>query len=61
MLRLEIEAVNAAFEGEACPAELARLLRQAAREIETGERRGACRDANGNRCGSWSVGQEGGR
>lgn len=44
---------NDAFQDN-CPAEVARILREAAAQIEEGDlTRGACRDANGNTVGVW--------
>lgn len=56
MFTLTIETENAAFEGDAAPDEVARILRELARAIQengfafpTG-----LRDVNGNRCGAWA-------
>lgn len=51
-LRLQIETGNSAFENRG--AELARILRHVATEIEQGNWRIAIQDANGNQCGTIS-------
>ena len=51
MLTIEIETGNAAFADGNEAAELARILREAARKIENGHTEFKLRDYNGNRVG----------
>lgn len=51
---LEIDASNAAFDDE--PREVARLLREAARDVEAGFRGQSFKDLNGNTVGGWHFG-----
>jgi len=58
VLRLTIETENAAFEGDAMPAEVARILRHTADRIEAGDFSGlyqTVRDSNGNACGTFRL------
>ena len=54
---LEIENANAAFD-EDTPAEVARLLRHCADQVEEGVRRGLLQDLTGNHCGAWQFGED---
>jgi len=54
MFRLMIDTENAAFEGQT-GAEVARLLREAATDVEAGYSGAPLRDLNGNTCGRWSL------
>lgn len=55
MFRCEFSTTNAAFE-DAPASETARILREIAGKIATGESfDGVIFDANGNRVGSWSM------
>jgi hypothetical protein len=54
MFRLRIDTKNAAFEGRTL-AELARLLREAAQDLERGYRGGTLRDLNGNTVGRFEL------
>ncbi|USN14482.1 hypothetical protein PAPPERLAPAPP_01130 [Brevundimonas phage vB_BpoS-Papperlapapp] len=55
MFKLEIDTGNAAFDDDAKPGELARILRDLADKIENGADMGAVRDVNGNRVGRFDV------
>lgn len=64
MLSLKIRTDNAAFEDDSEDialgtstrnAEVARILREVAEAIESGDNVGGCRDVNGNSVGSWSL------
>ncbi len=70
MLTLNIDTENAAFDGRDAEAELARILRKLADQIETGltdiddgERSGTgfVYDINGNKTGTWAASIEAGR
>jgi hypothetical protein len=51
---VELDCDNAAFEGEACGTEIARLLRKVADKAERNDAiGGTLLDANGNHCGRW--------
>lgn len=54
-LTIIIACDNAAFDGDDRSSEIARVLREAAKEIEAGSDFGTCRDANGNRVGSYDF------
>lgn len=59
--RLQIACDNAAFEDEGTATELARILRDVARRIESGEDCGSfvnVRDINGNVVGSFALKSE---
>lgn len=47
---------NDAFADDA-GAELARILKEAARKLEQGSTAGVAVDVNGNKCGAWSLGK----
>lgn len=51
----EFDLGNAAFEGEACPGEVARILRQVADRVEAGHDEGLVHDVNGNKVGAWTL------
>ena len=64
--RLEMQTSNAAFlpdvddgtfeeRQQAEHAEIVRILRKAADELENGNAYGACKDVNGNTVGGWSC------
>ncbi len=57
MFALSIKTDNSAFEGENCDAEIARILREVARQVEsTPKLRGmAIRDIDGNPVGGWGF------
>ena len=56
MFKLEIDTGNAAFDGGACREEVARILREAADQVETGvSNQSGIYDINGNRCGSFRL------
>lgn len=57
-LTLELNMDGAAFDGDAGPAEAARLLRETAVMVAEGWDSGFLRDVNGNRVGGWSVAAE---
>lgn len=48
-------ADNAAFQDGNKQAEVARILRKAADDIEAGAETGSCMDINGNKVGTWSA------
>lgn len=60
-LSLKLDCENSAFDGNNRPAEIARILRRLADQIETiplpyGTRYDArLFDSNGNSCGSWDI------
>ena len=55
MFTLSISTSNSAFEGFSGH-EVARILRALAKKVESGEEvDGSIFDANGNRCGEWSL------
>jgi len=54
MFRMIVDTRNAAFEGQA-GAEVARLLREAAADVEAGYAGAPLRDLNGNTVGRWSL------
>jgi len=57
--KLEIDCDNAAFDSwPNAEAEVARILRNAATEIETRQGQGKCRDYNGNTVGSYFFREE---
>lgn len=51
---IEIEMDNAAF-AESAGAELARIIRDLAKHIESGEQARVLHDSNGNRVGTFKV------
>lgn len=62
MFTLKMQTANSAFlpggpgdQSRPCAAECARILRDVADKLEAGNRDGSCRDANGNRVGSWAL------
>jgi hypothetical protein len=54
---LTITTGSAAFDGGACDHEIARLLRDVAKRLETTDHpnRGSLFDTNGNRGGKWQL------
>lgn len=50
-----IDTDNAAFDGDDCGAELARILREIAQKVEDGADEGNAFDINGNRVGSFEL------
>ena len=52
-MKLNIKTTNAAFEDKSL--EAARLLREVAERIESGETEGNLKDTNGNTVGSWKL------
>jgi hypothetical protein len=55
MLKLAIETTNDAFQDGWTATECARILRELAARLESGETGGALRDVNGNRVGSFTL------
>jgi hypothetical protein len=55
MFKIEIETGNAAFEDDNRNYELARILRQIAERLESGEDAGRVLDINGNKVGSFEM------
>lgn len=51
----EFDLGNAAFEGEARPAEVVRILRGVADRVEQGHDEGLVHDVNGNKVGAWTL------
>lgn len=56
MFKLEIETINDAFAKNGAR-ELERILLKVVVAIGTGRRAGLCFDSNGNRVGSWQLGE----
>lgn len=52
-LKITVRCDNAAFDD--LEAEAARILREAAAQVERGCRAGRCFDGNGNHVGAWSI------
>lgn len=57
MFRLEIATDNDAFTDDNARAEVARILRRLADNVEAGATDGHVRDVNGNRVGTWVLEQ----
>lgn len=58
MFSCHIKTDNDAFAGDNRNAELARILREIADRLESGHTSGRTFDANGNRAGQWSLGNQ---
>lgn len=54
-VNIKFKTGNAAFDGDDKPYEIARILREIAAQIESGNTSGTARDANGNAVGSYKV------
>lgn len=55
MFTVKMKTDNDAFADGNAAAEVARILRRIGERLESGERDGACMDANGNRVGTWAL------
>ena len=55
MFTMHIRTRNAAFEGDAHPLEVARILHEVADKLEAGYRSGTARDYNGHAVGAFKL------
>lgn len=55
MFKLSIKTDNAAFHEGDAGQEVARILKEIAKKVESGHTGGNARDGNGNTVGTWSL------